>query len=155
MKRAGADIGFLFLSTPEIMNPGVEPGKVVILKTVPVGAPLLPKRSTGVGMLTTRGLMVTELGALAPGGIVRNPEGRAGWSFGDTPRIQQIWINRTSVGNAILVDQRRFVDDKVRCLVTAGFDCGGCPKVRNEYSEQHGRQCRTAHSSLPRRMNCL
>src|SRR5262249_1418586 len=84
-----------------------------------------------------------------PGGIVRNPEGRAGWNFGDAPRIQQIWINRTSVGNAILVDQRRFVDDKVRCLVTAGFGWRGGPEVRNEYSDQRGRQCRTTHSCLP------
>src|SRR5262249_44690426 len=86
-----------------------------------------------------------------PGGIVRNPEGRAhsGWNFGDAPRIQQIWINRTSVGNAILVDQRRFVDDEVRFLVTAGFDCRGCPEVRDEYSDQRGRQCRTTHSCLP------
>src|SRR5262249_9186229 len=41
--------------------------RVVMLKTAPVGAPLLPKRSTGVGMLTpgtgTGG--VTEFGALA------------------------------------------------------------------------------------------
>jgi len=61
-KRAGADVGLSFASTPEIMNPGVEPGRVVILKTVPVGAPLLP---TGVGMLTTSGLIVTEFGLLA------------------------------------------------------------------------------------------
>src|SRR5262249_44294335 len=64
-KRAGADVGLLFASTPEIVNPGVEPGNVVILKTVPVGAPLLPKRSTGVGMLTTSGFLVTEFGVLA------------------------------------------------------------------------------------------
>src|SRR5258708_10076883 len=63
-KRAGAIVGLLFASTPEIMNPGLEL-KVVILKTVPVGAPRLPRRSTVVGMLTTSGLMVTEFGAVA------------------------------------------------------------------------------------------
>jgi len=53
------------------------------------------------------------------------------------------------VGNAILVDQRRFVDDKVRWL-TAGFDCRRGPEVRNEYnSDQRGRQCRTTHRCLP------
>src|SRR5262249_24211152 len=52
-KMAGADVGLLSASTPETMNPGVEPGKVVILKAVSVGAPLLPKRSTGGGILTT------------------------------------------------------------------------------------------------------
>src|SRR5215472_11251035 len=64
-KRAGADVGLLFASTPEIMNPPwFGSGRVVILKTVPVGAPLLPMRSTGVGIPTTSGLMVTEFGAL-------------------------------------------------------------------------------------------
>ena len=57
--------------------------------------------------------------------------------------------NLTSVGNAILVDQRRFVDDAIRSDVTAGFDCRGCREVRNEYSDQRGRQSRTAHGSLP------
>src|SRR6516162_4311603 len=75
--------------------------------------------------------------------------GRAGWNFGDTPRIQQIWINLTSVGNAILVDQRRFVNDKIRWDVTAGFDCRGRPEVRDDHSDQRGRQYRTAHSCLP------
>src|SRR5262249_41782664 len=63
-ERAGAEVSVPSAVTPEIMNPGVEPGKIVILKTVPVGVPLLPKRSFGVGMLTTSGLMVTEFGAL-------------------------------------------------------------------------------------------
>src|SRR5262245_53723544 len=62
-KRAGAEVSVPSAVTPEIMNPGVEPGKIVILKTVPVGVP--PKRSSGVGMLTTSGLMVTAFGALA------------------------------------------------------------------------------------------
>src|SRR5262249_12487419 len=53
------------------------------------------------------------------------------------------------VGNAILVDQRRFVDDKIRWDITAGFDCRGRPEVRDEHSDQRGRQYRTAHSSLP------
>jgi hypothetical protein len=44
------------------------------------------------------------------------------------------------VGNAILVNQRRFVHDEVRFDVTAGFDCRGGPEVRNEYSDQRGRQ---------------
>src|SRR5262249_61086439 len=54
-----------------------------------------------------------------------------------------------SAGNAILVDQRRFVDDKIRWDVTAGFDCRGRPEVRDEHSDQRGRQYRTAHSCLP------
>src|SRR5262249_24165719 len=84
-----------------------------------------------------------------PGGIVRNPEGRAVWDFGDAPRIQQIWIlNVARVGNAILVG-KRFVGDKVRWDETAGFNCRGCPEVRNKYSYQRGRQCRTTHSCLP------
>src|SRR6516225_10458107 len=64
-KRAAAEVFAPLASTPEIMNPGVEPGKVVILKTVPVGAPLLPERSTGVGILTTSGLIATEFGEVA------------------------------------------------------------------------------------------
>src|SRR5262249_60424424 len=66
-KRAGAVI-FVIPSalTPEIMNSCLFEFSV-ILKTVPVGVPLLPKRSTGVGMLTTPTGTggVTEFGALA------------------------------------------------------------------------------------------
>src|SRR5262249_9128011 len=117
MKRAGADVELLSASKPEILNSCFSGSRrVVMLKTAPVGAPLLPKRSTGVGMLTPRtgtgggprfrGASRKIIARCSPAGIVRNPEGRAGWNFGDAPRIQQIWINRTSVGNAILVDQR-------------------------------------------------
>src|SRR5262245_47379929 len=63
-KRAGAEVFAPFASTPEIMNPG-NLGllrSLKGLKTVPVGAP--PERSTGVGMLTTSGFLVTEFGAL-------------------------------------------------------------------------------------------
>src|SRR5262249_16082300 len=64
-KRAGAEFFAPSASTPEIMNPGDLGllGSLKGLKTVPGGAP--PKRSTGVGMLTTSGLMVTEFGAPA------------------------------------------------------------------------------------------
>src|SRR6516164_4246301 len=55
-KVAGAEIAAPIALTPEIMNSGVEVG-IVILKTVPVGAPP-PEGSFGVGMLTTRGLTV-------------------------------------------------------------------------------------------------
>src|SRR5262249_36448439 len=68
-KRAGAEVFAPSASTPEIMNPGNLGllGSLKGLKTVPVGAPLLPKGSPGVGMLTTRTGTggVTEFGALA------------------------------------------------------------------------------------------
>src|SRR5215471_2947339 len=53
-KRAGADVGILFASTPEIMNPPLfGSGRVVILKTVPVAVPLLPEGALGgVGIVT-------------------------------------------------------------------------------------------------------
>jgi hypothetical protein len=62
------------ISTPEITNPG-NPGllgSLKGLKTVPVGAPLLPKRSTGVGMLTTHGFLVTCAGLFPapPNGLI-------------------------------------------------------------------------------------
>src|SRR5262249_62199003 len=62
-----SDVGLLSASKPEILNSCFSGSRrVVMLKTAPVGAPLLPKRSTGVGMLTTRTGTggVTEFGAL-------------------------------------------------------------------------------------------
>jgi hypothetical protein len=62
-KTAEAVMGLPFLSNPLTVNPPVGPPSM--LKTVPVGAPEAPRGSTGVGMLTTRGLI--EAGLLAPG----------------------------------------------------------------------------------------
>src|SRR5262249_24743638 len=59
-KTAEADVATPFLSTPAILNPPLS-----ILKTAPVGVPLLPTSFVpGAGMLTTRGLMLTEFGVL-------------------------------------------------------------------------------------------
>src|SRR5260370_28810286 len=63
-KIAEAVIGFPFLSTPLTVNPPVAPPSM--LNTVPVGAPVAPSGSPGVGMLTTSGLIETGV-LLAPG----------------------------------------------------------------------------------------
>jgi hypothetical protein len=65
-----------------------------------------------------------------PGVVVRNPEGRC-CGFGDTPWIQQIWIEKLSnMHVAILVGQLwhvvgQFVDLEIRFDVTAGIDRRG------------------------------
>src|SRR5260370_1124389 len=62
---AEAGIGVPFLSTPLTVNPPVAPPSM--LNTVPVGAPVAPSGSPGVGMLTTSGLMLK--GAWPAGGL--------------------------------------------------------------------------------------
>src|SRR5689334_9263190 len=55
-KTAGAEVAWLFASTPLILNPPSVPS---VLNTVPVGVPLFPVGSPGDGILTTSELMLT------------------------------------------------------------------------------------------------
>src|SRR3954447_13043661 len=65
-KAAEAVIGLPILSTPLTVNHPLAPPSM--LKTCPVGVPVAPSGSPGVGMLTTSGLIETGV-LLAPGAL--------------------------------------------------------------------------------------